>query len=255
MFCGSSPITREHIFPIWLNRYLPEDRVQHLEQTRYGDDGFDRQRRSIGLDFTVRKVCPGCNNEWMSRLETDTIPVLHPLISNLEVQLLTTTQQRKVALWAVKTSMMLDQTQTVPLLSPLQVARLRTHRAIPGGTRIWIGACDAIYPLVTSHTVKIELEPKEDPSARPRPDGLFTPMKIGHLCLYVYFPGSDVVVVPPPTYTPALAGIWQRRGVIRWPPPMRPRTGGEFEEFADRFWRNLQIMTQEAAAEQSVREW
>ncbi len=80
-------------------------------------------------------------------------------------------------------------------------------------------------------------------------------MKIGHLCLYVYFPGSDVVVVPPPTYMAALARIWQSRGVIGWPPPMRPRTGAEFEEFADRFWRNLQIMTQEAAAEESVQEW
>ncbi len=108
------PRLHEHIFPTWLNRYLPEDRVQHLEQTRYGDNGFERQRRSIGLDFTVRKVCSRCNNEWMSRLETEAIPVLHPLISSVEVQLLTTTQQRKVAVWAVKTSMMLDQTQTVP---------------------------------------------------------------------------------------------------------------------------------------------
>ncbi len=79
------------------------------------------------------------------------------------------------------------QAQAAPLLSFAQRSRLRTHRAIPGGTRVWIGACDTMNAIVTAQTVRSELEQLDDPDA-PRIIGFYTPMKIGHLCLYVFFP-------------------------------------------------------------------
>ena len=60
VFCGRGPVTNEHVFPRWLNRYLPADRRQQ-QQARYGEEGFDIQRPAIGLDFRVRKVCADCN--------------------------------------------------------------------------------------------------------------------------------------------------------------------------------------------------
>jgi len=41
--------------------------------------------------------------------------------------------------------------------------------------------------IVTAQTVRSELEQLDDPDA-PRIIGFYTPMKIGHLCLYVFFP-------------------------------------------------------------------
>jgi hypothetical protein len=41
VFCGGSPVTNEHVFPRWPNRYLPSAGQQKLEKTRYGDGGFD----------------------------------------------------------------------------------------------------------------------------------------------------------------------------------------------------------------------
>ena len=41
VFCGGSPTTNEHVFPRWLERFLPPDRRQQLELTRYGADGYD----------------------------------------------------------------------------------------------------------------------------------------------------------------------------------------------------------------------
>jgi hypothetical protein len=191
----------------------------------------------------------------MAQLETDSIPVLDRLISSLELQLLSQRAQRQIALWATKTAMMTDQTQAAPLLPPQQLARLRTHGAIPGGTRIWIGACEALYPIVTSYTIKIELEAIDDPDA-PRPQGFYAPMKVGHLCLYVYFPANEVVVRPPANpYMLTVARIWPRRGEIAWPPPARPADGVAFEVFARRFWRDWVILTPESAREQGVREW
>jgi hypothetical protein len=145
VLCGARRTTNEHVFPRWLERFLPDDRRQRLELTRYGEDGYDKALDKVGLDIRVNKVCAACNNGWMSRVEEDSIDVLSPLIAGLDdVVRLSLAEQRQIALWATKTAMMVDQTQAVPLLTYAQRSRLRTHRAIPGGTRIWIGACDAI---------------------------------------------------------------------------------------------------------------
>jgi hypothetical protein len=147
----------------------------------------------------------------MSHLEVESIGVLTPLISGLDhVELLTLSQQRRIALWATKTAMMVDQTQAEPILSFAQRSRLRTHRPIPGGTPVWIGGCDAMNPIVTSHTVRIDLEQLDDPEA-PRPRGFYTPMKIGRLCLYAYFPQAAVVIQHPAIFRTATARLWPRR--------------------------------------------
>src|SRR5579862_7438320 len=152
-FCGASPTTSEHIFPRWLERYLPPDRRQQREVARYGEGGFDIQHPVVGLDFRLNRVCADCNNGWLSALEQESIPVLDPLIRGLGLTLLSPRKQRQIALWAVKTAMMTDLTQARPILSYGLRSRLRTHRTIPRGTRVWLGACGQIYPIVTNLTV------------------------------------------------------------------------------------------------------
>jgi hypothetical protein len=256
VFCGGRPTTNEHVFPRWLERFLAEDRRQRLELTRYGEGGYDVALDKIGLDIRVNSVCAECNNGWMSSLEGDSINVLTPLIAGLDdVVLLSLPEQRQISLWATKTAMMADQTQAVPLLSFAQRSRLRTHRAIPGGTRVWIGACDAMNPIVTSQTVRSELERLDDADA-PRITGFYTPMKIGHLCLYVFFPQADVVVQHPPIYRTATARIWpRRRSDLPVPAPVRPRTGVEFEEFADAFYHAMLVSSADHAARYGIREF
>lgn len=240
-------MTNEHVFPKWLDRYLPPETRQQLQQARYGPSGFDITRLNVGLDFRVRKVCGPCNNGWMSLLERDSMDALHPLISSLDLQLINLKRQRQIALWATKTAMIADQTQVQPLLPRKQLARMRTHQAIPGTTRVWIGASEEMEPLVTSNTVRIELENLDDPEA-PWPAGFFAPMKIGHLCLYVYFPAAHVVVQHPAIYHTMLARIWPRRqSDLPWPPPVRPRDSESFERLADDLWRSLALFAPERA--------
>lgn len=254
VFRGRSPVTNEHVFPRWLNRYLGGSRRQLLEQARYGENGFDLVYPSMGIDFRVRKVCAQCNNGWLSDLEAESIDVLHPLVSGLERQLVSLREQRQIAVWATKTAMVMDQTQAAPLLPTRQLARMRIQRAIPRGTRVWMGACDELFPIVTSHTVRIDHEPLDEPEA-PWPVGYYAPMKIGHLCLYAYFPGVDVVIQHPAIYHIALARIWPRRGgSIAWPPPGRPSDGAGFEELADALWRELRLYRPENARQHGVRE-
>lgn len=188
----------------------------------------------------------------MSRMEADSIEILDPLISGFETRIVSRSQQRALAVWATKTAMMTDLTQAEPILAPDQRRRMRTHRAIPGSARIWIGACREIYPLVTNHTVRIELENLDDPAA-PWPVGFYSPMKIGHLCAFVYFPQADVVVQHPPIYHLSLARIWPRRGSdIAWPGFRVLPDGDAFEEFSDRFWRELRLYTPQLARRHNI---
>src|SRR5262245_39069663 len=211
VFCGSSRLAGEHVFPRWLSRFVSPDELQRIETASDGEGGSDSQRGSVGLASTVQSVCAACKNGWMAQLEADSIPVLERSVGALELQRVDPSEQRQIALWATKTAMMIDQTQVEPQLPGRQLARLRTHRAIPGGTRVWMGACNALDPVVTGYATKVELEAVDDANA-PRPQGLYAPMKLGHLCLYVYFPASDVVVMPSSLYRPSLARIWPRRG-------------------------------------------
>jgi hypothetical protein len=255
VFCGGPRVTNEHVFPQWLNRYLPPGRLQQIEQTRYGPGEYDITRLHIGLDFRIRKVCARCNNGWLSRLETESVDILDPLISSLKMQLLPLAAQRQIALWATKTAMMVDNTQVDPILPTMKLARMRSHRAIPGGTRIWIGACAELYPLVTNHTVRIDLENLEKNGER-FPGGFYAPMKIGHLCLYVYFPmGDNLVIQLAPRHHLGLARIWPRRASdLPWPPPWMPRDGSEFEAFADLLYRNLGIFDVDRARRFGIKE-
>lgn len=252
-FCGASPTTSEHIFPRWLERYLPPDRRQQREVARYGDGGFDIRHPVVGLDFRVNAVCATCNNGWLSELEQNSIPVLDPLIRSLDLSLLSPREQRQIAMWGVKTAMMTDLTQAQPILTYGMRSRLRTHGAIPSGTRVWLGACGELYPIVTNVPVRSELEPLDGGE---RLLGFYSPMKIGHLCLYVYFAMADVVVQMPNPYPGGLVRVWGRRhGDVAWPGLLIPRDGPGFEGYADRLWRDLLVLTPESARAQGVREF
>lgn len=253
VFCDGSPVTKEHVFPQWLNQYLPPGR-QQTEQARYGAGAFDVTRQSVGLDFTVKKVCASCNNGWMSQLEDSSKDALEPLIIQQDLDLISLQQQRQIALWATKTAMMADQVQQEPLLPSHQLRRMRTHRAIPGGTRVWLGSCPERNPTVTSHTVRVDLSGVSTPGT-PRPVGYYCPMKIGHLCIYVYFPAADVVIQHAPEFHLSVARIWPRRSSdLAFPPPVQPRNGEAFEAFADALNKSLYLYTPEEAAEHGLKE-
>ncbi|MEU2026153.1 hypothetical protein ABZ565_28960 [Streptomyces sp. NPDC016469] len=210
----------------------------------------------MGLDFTVKKVCAPCNNGWMSQLEVVSKAALAPLIvgQDLDLELISLRQQRQIALWATKTAMMADQVQYTPLLPSHQLRRMRTHRAIPGGTRVWIGACQQREPLVTSTTVRVDLTGVGAPGS-PQPVGFYCSMKIGHLCLYVYFPAVDVVIQHAREFHLSVARIWPRRsGDLPFPPPVQPRNGEAFEYFAMALKESLYLYTPEEAAAHKLRE-
>lgn len=214
-FCGGAALSREHVFPRWLEQFLGT-REQILEQDRYGENPFSVRRRADGLDFTVRRVCRGCNGGWMSDIEARGRPLLEPFITSLRGKLVDPATQRGFALWAVKTAMVFDLTQAAPLARAEDRKALARGR-IPGHAHVWVGACEAYLPLTMGHTIRLDIEPHDELVIRP-PAGLVVTIKLGHLCFVVGLPGLAVRWQSEVLGFRALQSVWpRRRRTIAWP--------------------------------------
>lgn len=119
VFCGGSPLTREHVFPQWLASVLPEQerfRGQDLaevypNQTKAAEP-VHREMKEKFTSTTVRRVCAPCNHGWMGDLERAARPTLTRLIQG-ELLRIRAKEQACLAFWAAKTSLMFEFTNTV----------------------------------------------------------------------------------------------------------------------------------------------
>ena len=203
-FCRSnSRLTKEHVFPAWLDSHLPGGRPYWvLEQDRFvGERPYQVRRPSQSLDFTVRTVCADCNNGWMSALEVEAKPILERLLTNTNVQPLMKDEQLVAGRWATKTAMMMDFTQEELLVPQRDRTLFFKRRTIPRRAWIWLGGCNELLPLTMSHTMRAEMEPIEGGE---RTVGFFTPIKVGHLVIYWVLQAS------PSRFRSVARGIWRR---------------------------------------------
>jgi hypothetical protein len=107
VFCGATPLTKEHVLPQWLRDALgvSQLRVRYIRHTR------DTLRHHDGPAFLeqVRVVCATCNNGWMNDLEESVRQFLPTLITGRQV-LIEEAEQRALARWSLKTMLMYQYT-------------------------------------------------------------------------------------------------------------------------------------------------
>lgn len=106
IFCDSPVNTREHAWPRWLIKLLnatQESRPMSLRR----HDGTDAQWLAKNAPLRFKEVCATCNNEWMSDLESESIPIMTPMIRG-EAITLNIKQQITVGAWATKCAMLFD---------------------------------------------------------------------------------------------------------------------------------------------------
>lgn len=140
MFCGNDADSREHLLPKWLQRVLPVDEPAiHFRQfDPAGTDRREWERRPFRE--TVRVVCSGCNNGWMSALENRAASIMEPLVVQ-QPSLLDTSAQATLATWAVKTALVFQAGLLDHPEAPLDhFARLRTDGLPPDQITVWLGA-------------------------------------------------------------------------------------------------------------------
>lgn len=131
-FCGSSPVTTEHVWAKWISREL-QGHGGLVIQSEHGP----RRRASIHI---TAPVCEKCNNRWLAVLENDVRPALAPLVRGEKTRTLSVGVQRLLATWAVKTALMLDLSTGSPVVPTGFFHEFRLRRYPLESHFVWLGA-------------------------------------------------------------------------------------------------------------------
>jgi hypothetical protein len=93
-------ISREHILPQWLAEEIRLPEI-NLKQYQHDEDSpADELLRSHDLgSFAVKNVCTGCNNGWMSRLETRAQSLVSSLM-HMQASLFQLAEEQRITLCA-----------------------------------------------------------------------------------------------------------------------------------------------------------
>lgn len=128
VFCGGLPLTREHVYPQWLQQFsapqafirregsyqqpFPQTVVRQDARGKYVEVDEYRGNKTPNLhEVTVKSVCAACNNGWMSALENSVRGPLkkmanppNPVPHTVDVR-----TKAVLAAWAHKCFLMYDQ--------------------------------------------------------------------------------------------------------------------------------------------------
>lgn len=181
VFCGTfGKVTKEHIWPVWMQSVLPLDlkarNVHHttgtgrlLTRVRSGDVGSRR----------LAIACGGCNGGWMSALQCAAQPHLTKLIQGQTD--IAPEAFPIIAAWCVMFSMAWDQADRLTIaVSEADRRNLRGPGSIPAGWSVWIGRYPARKgdgPEQGHRALKNPSVPEHDPDHR----GALTIAKAGQL--------------------------------------------------------------------------
>lgn len=107
VFCGGTPLTKEHVLPRWLKVALDPTVGRH----RYIRLSVDTVRRHDAppLNDQVKVVCSNCNSGWMNQLEENVRGFLRDLIQGTPC-VIDAEAQLALASWSLKTLLMFQYT-------------------------------------------------------------------------------------------------------------------------------------------------
>jgi hypothetical protein len=101
--------SREDTVPQWLQGEL-QIAADMIQPTLTSPQGVHLKQRTHPVDqLLTGGICRDCNNGWMSRLETQTQPILRAVMhSRRDIATLTRAERQTLSRWAVKTAFVLD---------------------------------------------------------------------------------------------------------------------------------------------------
>lgn len=144
IFCGGTPLTREHLHGRWAGRFADREQRNIFQRSdREGEPpqpGDMRRWKARAYDRHARVVCKACNGGWMSDLETAVSSLLDP--EALDGRPLDPKEQALLATWAMKTALTMDAAQSPDdRVIPIEVARRFGHdRRLPDGVQVWMAS-------------------------------------------------------------------------------------------------------------------
>lgn len=212
MFCGGTDLTKEHVWPRWLNGVIGEGtRFGYRHGTATTSENF--MWSASGFTQTVGDVCRRCNNGWLSALEAAAKPLLSPMIQG-RVQTLDEAEQKTVAVWAAKTAAVIDRTHRYRTIPPEHARLLGQLREPPSGVLVWLAAYGVDTFVGTHKGFRLSL-------GRDGGHAYGATLSVGHLVLQVLGLPEEVPPTPPiPSETlDFIVQAWPPvGGAVSWPP-------------------------------------
>jgi hypothetical protein len=168
IFCGGTPVTKEHLVGRWARRFADEEQRDIMQRTdREGEPqqpGDTREWQARVYDRQARVVCKPCNSGWMSDLETAVSLLLD--VESVDGRLLNPDEQSLLATWAMKTALTLNAAQSPEnRVMPAEVAlSFGRDRHIPDGAQVWISSYTGDDDLIPAFAgLGIDLDDRQNP--------------------------------------------------------------------------------------------
>lgn len=235
VFCGGTPATKGHIWPEWLERYLPPSAGHHQETVgeiltfelkAEGPTPRIISRQGNAGSRKPRNTCVKCNGGWMSRIEQCNIEKLSDLIMSRRTVLTPLDQwllSSLLCLITIRLEFTDRQMQGVPVHE--RTALMETGHPPFDTWRIWLARYGGESPGDHwSRHFGMQVVASPDQMFRPpKCNTQVTTMVIGGLCIHLI--SSSVMPIPRGYEGVALARIW--------PPIPRDIDSGFFEILDD----------------------
>jgi hypothetical protein len=195
-----------------------------------GKDPITYARRPF--EDTIGGVCSTCNNGWMSLLETDVQPSLTPMMTTGVSASLTPEMRLKLATWAVKTTLVLDQLTPAKRAVPDSEYLFFYQRQAPlPYHEVLIGRIDPSVNNLVVSTIQSKIQMLDDITDTPTVRYLRRGAELGQW-LYVFtfsigfvvfqvlghnFPRA-IHVRRPELFNQTMETLWPGLLTITWPP-------------------------------------
>jgi hypothetical protein len=99
------------------------------------------ERRASGNSHKLGAVCEACNNGWMSDLESSFSSLLPRLEADMSPRQFSTAERRTIALWIVKTGIIVHYRSKYRIILPASVPRtLSQGTTAPAGIKVFGGS-------------------------------------------------------------------------------------------------------------------
>lgn len=223
LFCPNRAGTLEDAWPLWVIKSVGADPVS---PTEFWNTVNAAPKRWPGPKFTTRKVCRDCNNGWMSTLESTVRRTMGGLINDIAMEL-DAEQQRGLALWAVKTAMVIEGVKQAKngFYTPQERSAFRQTLVPPMQTAVWLGRCAQSNNL---HGEARKLHVSNPTATNPLEDGCATTFVIGRLVIQVLSVKRKPDAMHGNLRLRMRSGPWDKKLVqiwpvenqrVAWPPP------------------------------------
>ena len=203
IFCGGTPLSKEHIWPHWLRKHFAFDQPYNMHIGTVGalaPDGkiiwgirHDQPRTGDFRSQKLRVVCRRCNNGWMSRLQMASKPILLPFISGSWEEL-DARQQGIITAWVTMLAMVWELRHPPTMATSAdQRSHLRQTGEPPPGWKIWIGRTANIWECAINHIGWLQYDSEKPPTVITlSANTQITACCLGNLYLLVYGSTSEI---------------------------------------------------------------